>query len=455
MIRPPWIPCITAVLIASAVRAQTPPARIDLTLTGPAHSPTLAGAGLAGGSVRFDPAAGVQVVVACSAPLSCAKLAARADEAIANDFIANAQGQSFALVVPAGPARDTLAIPLAYDGHAVLPALTLYGVTGARAQPTATADAAPDTPPPLALRVRNKRCANSITVPGGDVYVVWLDGTPISSPARPLVEGESAEFYIVGETALINRVKVVRKSALRTVTVSNVLGATVNAAGAAPEFNRQGLPVTTCGVFHAEFNDLAPGAAEVEIDVLGDDGTTELKNSFDFDVNALYTGAYTFGAIRTNVGSPAFAKVYNGADTVVSTTVDAGRRIQYVMTYTPFVWGARDVTRPPARWYEAIDPFVGIVLNDVPNDAIAGLSYSVGSMLYVIGGVHAARVLRLDANAGAEMGKPFENRAASVPTVKSWKAGWFWGISVDLQGAVGLLKTALSATTAATGAAGK
>lgn len=455
MIRPPWIPCITAVLIASAVRAQTPPARIDLTLTGPAQSPTLTGAGLAGGSVPFDPSAGIQVIVACPAPLSCARLAAHADQAVAGDFIANAQGQSFALVVPAGPTHDTLAIPLVYDGHAVLPALTLYGVRGVAAQPAAAADAVADTPPPLALRVRNKRCANAITVPGGDVYVVWLDGTPISSPARPLVEGQSAEFYIVGETALINRVRVARKSALRTVTVSNVLGGTTNASGAAPEFNRQGLPVTTCGVFHAEFNDLAPGAAEVEIAVLGDDGTTELKNTFDFDVNALYTGAYTFGAIRTNLGSPEFAKVYNGADTVVSTTADAGQRIQYIMTYTPFVWGARDVTRPPARWYEAIDPFVGVVLNDIPNNAIAGLSYSVGSMLYVIGGVHAARVLTLDANAGAELGKPFENRAASVPTVKSWKAGWFWGIAVDLQGAIGLLKTALGSTTAASGAAGK
>ena len=453
MIRPPWIPCITAVLIASTVCAQTPPARVDLTLTGPAQSPTLTGAALDGGSLHFDPSTGIQVIVACPVPLSCAKLAAHADAAIASDFIANPQAQSFTVVVPAGPKHDTLAIPLAYDGHAVLPALTLYADKNAPGKAAAATDTV--TPPPLALRVRNKRCANAITVPGGDVYVVWLDGTPISSPARPLVEGQSAEFYVIGETALINRVKVVRKSALRTVTVSNVLGATVNAAGAAPDLNRQGLPVTTCGVFHAEFNDLAPGAAEVEIDVLGDDGTTELKNTFDFDVNALYTGAYTVGAIRTNVGSPAFAKVYNGADTVVSTTADAGKRIQYIMTYTPFVWGARDVTRPPARWYEAIDPFVGVVLNDIPNNAIAGLSYSLGSMLYVIGGVHAARVLTLDANAGAEMGKPFENRAASVPTVKSWKTGWFWGIAVDLQGAIGLLKTALSSTTAASSAAGR
>ncbi len=448
-----WISGIAATLVATAAGGQALPVRITLALAGAPDAPVLAGPELGNGTVTFDRSQGIDVVVTCTAPLSCANLSTRADSSLTRDFVPNVTGGTFTLVVPAGPRHDTLAIALVYDGHDARPALRLVAAAAVRAPSAAPADSAPAVP--LALLVRNKRCVNRVDVPAGrDAYVVWLDGTPISAPARPPVEGRPVDVYVVGDRAVLDRVKLVRKSALRTVTVSNVLGAGAAVTGMASGLNLQGLRVVTCGVFHAAFNDLASGRAQIEIGVLGDDGTTEIRNTFDFDVNALYTGAYTFGAIRTEVGSPAFGKVYDGADTVVSMTAGDGQRIQYVMTYTPFVWGPRDVTRPPARWYEGLNPFVGVVLNDVPNNAIVGVSYSVGSMLYLMGGVHAARVLSLDQRAGAAVGQPFGNRGATVPTVKSWKSGWFWGVTVDLQGAVGLLRAALSATTNAAGGGG-
>ncbi|MDE3172305.1 MAG: hypothetical protein KGN74_04465, partial [Gemmatimonadota bacterium] len=405
-----WIPCLAATLIAAAAGAQSASPAVTLALTGTPDAPALAGSRLDGGTVTFDRAQGIEVIVTCAAPFSCARVTARADAALSRDYLTNRQGETFTLVVPAAPAHDTLAVALVYDGHDAAPVLRLVAGAAIGAPSVSRAAAAPAVP--LALLVRNKGCANRVDLRTRDGYVLWLDGTPIASPRTPLVEGRPADFYLVGDSALLDRVRVVRTSKLRTVTVSNVLGA--GAAVPQADLNRQGLPVMRCGVFHATFTDLAAGAAQIEISVLGDDGAAEVRNTVDFDVNALYTGAYTFGAIGTQLGSPAFGKVYDGADTVVSRTTGAGPRVQYIMTYTPFVWGPRDVTRSPARWYEALNPFVGIVLNDVPNNAVAGVSYGLGSMLYLIGGVHAAHVAALDDRAGVAVGQPFENRGATV-----------------------------------------
>ena len=430
----------TVAFLAGSRRASAqnaPLTRIDLALAGTPEAPTLVGTDLNGGANAFNAGKGLQVVVACAEPFDCRKLTSTTDQAVSS----NASANTVLFVVPSTAEGTKITLPLVYDGHAVLPSLSLVSTVGGSAATKTT----PPPRPPLAVRVRDKGCANSIMVADPNAYVLWADGTPIAAPITSPVEGMAIRFYVLGEQSVLSHLSVKRKSALRIVTISNVAG------GGTPlppktDFNPQGRQLITCGVDTTTIGDFASGDAQIEISALDDDGTTHVENTFDFNVHALYTGAYALAAISTNVANPSFGKAFNGTDTVVTATDDGRHRVLYAMTYTPFVWGRRDITRPTARWWEALNPMVGVVLNDIPNNAIIGVSYDVGNLLYATGGLHAARVSTLDQTAGAVLGQPYENRAATVPTVKRWEYGWFGGASIDLQGAVGLLKAALGAT---------
>lgn len=442
--------CIICLSVGRPLTAQK---NIGVAFSGTAEAPTLTGADLNAGALSFDASKGIIITVSCAPPFDCTTLKAVDEAGKQNRFITSTAETAVtprSITVSGGLPAGQMVITVSHGGHEATPKLTLQGTA------SGSPDPAPKQPAvvPLKLRVRNKTCANiaALGVPESADFVLWLDGELLSAKGKMPRPGKPVVFYVIGDKTLLrNNTKITRTSAIRTIAFSSILGAGADVSPTSG-LNRQGAAVIQCDTLRFESNEFASGAAQIGISVLDDDGITEEKNTFDFNVATLYTGAYAFGGIRSNSSSPTFGKVYNGADTVVSKTGDTRGGMLYVLTYTPFVWGSRDPTQWPDHWYQAVNPMLGVVLNDVSNNGIFGVSVDLHNYMSFTAGVHAARVQDLDPAANLAVGKSFDNRGATVPTTRAWTFNAFYGISFDLQGALGLLKMAIGAAPAAASA---
>ena len=178
------------------------------------------------------------------------------------------------------------------------------------------------------------------------------------------------------------------------------------------------------------------------------DGNVAHTGSFEFAVNPLYTGAFTLGAMRTNLVDPTFGLVWNGKDSVVTARTGGGYRILYTLTYTPFIWGRRDLEVAPHNLLSRFYPSVGVVLNNVTKNAVIGLSFDMGSAFFITAGLHAGLVSQLDASSGVTLGSKFLSPSTAIPTQTQWGTSFFFGGSIDLRAAVNLLKIAAGTTSA-------
>lgn len=428
------VPVCVVVGSASVANAQT---QIPLSMRGTPDRPVVEGAALAGGTIAFAAARGAVISVSCTGAFDCTKLNAR-DTSGARSFIASAPAKTVrGFTLPANSAAKVTLL-LRYDTTDVSPPLRLISQVD-----TAAAAAAADTSrdgasSPTLDDLLATECLGEVASTAD--FVVRPDGGVVGRPSRTLNEGDDVTVAVWGDARLLGRTKVTRKSDIRIVRVSNILSGSVTLPKELT-LNRQAFTEAQCGVKEFPLGDFAPGRAQIEITVKGP-ANAQVTNTVDFNVNALYTGAFAIGATRTTVADPSFGKVFNGADTVVSATVEQGNRLLYVLTYTPFVWGQRDVTVAPRRPWERVNPLVGVVLNDIPDNGIAGVSIDLLNRIYFTYGVHAARVTALDPSAKVAVGGSFANRGTTVPTVKRWTFKPFYGVSIDLQAGVDLLKTA-------------
>ena len=118
------------------------------------------------------------------------------------------------------------------------------------------------------------------------------------------------------------------------------------------------------------------------------------------------------------------------------TETDRGAdRIIVAVILTPYIWGARD----PEKEYlhgildiHRLNPMLGLVINDVSNNAIVGLSYSLSSAVFLNAGAHFGKIKRVDPNSGLAVGNTFVGTGTTVPTQTQWKTGFFAGFSIDL-----------------------
>ena len=294
----------------------------------------------------------------------------------------------------------------------------------------------------------------------GSEFIVSATGTVASRPARTLNESQRAIVAVYADERLAPLLQIERRSPFRPVRLNNIISGNVSipllpgiteAGRQAASEEEQREP--RCVVRYFEVADFAPGRAVVELSALTSAGR-EVTGSFDFTVNELYTGAFTLGGVRSTAHDPRFGTTTVRrdttigttptivTDTVVTITEDRGDRLLYVLSYTPFIWGERDPKEPPARWMERVNPMVGIALNDVANNAFIGLSIDLSNRIYGLYGVHAARITELDPNSGMAVG----GRVGSAPvsTTRRWTFRSFYGVSVDLQAGLDLLRKVLS-----------
>jgi len=267
-------------------------------------------------------------------------------------------------------------------------------------------------------------------------FVVTPVGNVIHRPADLVDENDRVRVVVVGDQRLLPRLVVTRKSAFRVPGTINFVGQGTNLG-----FNFKGAAPCDSAAF--VLGDFAPGQGQVQIAVVNPDGGQTNTGTFDFGVHTLYSGAFSLGAFRTQLRNPTFGVSTVGTDSVLTQTEDGTPRLLYMLSYTHFIWGKRDILKPEP-WYRHVNPMVGVVLSDIKNNGVAGLSIDLANGLYLQGGAHAARVTRLDPRSGLELGDRFTQPASTIPTVREWDVDWFVGVSVDVRAAAELLRMALT-----------
>ena len=276
-------------------------------------------------------------------------------------------------------------------------------------------------------------------------------GNRLSLPPKSIDENDVIQVIVVADSALLPRLKVRRTSAFRTAGGIRIVGPSGELGGVLDSLRREALEeLPPCGSLTVDLADFAPGKGEIEIAAQKADGE-EVLGTIEVGVNPLYTGAFSLGVIRTKLLDPAFGLRFNGTDSIITVTednvqdVDSGdHRIEYALLYTPFVWGRRDLEKDTPFGLNHVNPTIGLVLNDVADNFLAGVSADVLGSIYFTAGAHAGRVRQLDSRSGLSVGSAFDGPRSAIPTVKRWRTEFFLGVTVDARAAVQLLRLVLT-----------
>lgn len=279
------------------------------------------------------------------------------------------------------------------------------------------------------------------------IFIVTPVGNVLARPGDVIDENDVIVVHVVGDTQIVPRLAVTRISDFRTPGQVSFLGEGESIADLIKAARDSLAPPPPCVRRRFLITDLAPGKkGEIQLALVNEKGERSEVGKFDFGVHTLYSGAFSFGPIRTELRDPEIGTVTRSGKEIVTATENGTPRVLYVLSFTPFMWGRRELEEP-GPWYTHINPTIGIVPAHVQDNAMLGLSIDVLNSFYLQGGVHAGRVRRLDTRSGIELGDEFTG-TGNVPTVKEWDADWFVGLTVDLRAAVEFLKIA------ATGAGG-
>ena len=266
----------------------------------------------------------------------------------------------------------------------------------------------------------------------GEIVVTPV-GNVLARALDTFDENDTLIVKVVGDVELLPLLKVERTSAFRDVGTVRIVGGDQQL----PQIARQ---AGGCGVQQFTLNDFAPGRATVRISAL--QGTQEVPlGTFDFNVNPLYSGMFTLGAAWTNLVDPGFKLVSEGGQTVIGVNEEGDRDLLYVLSYTPFVWGKRDLEKR-IPWHQRLNPMIGIAVNDVQDNAFVGISADLPAGVILTFGRHFRRITVLPEGTGLAVGDPFTGTADQLPTAKEWENENFFGLTIDLRAMVQLLRVA-------------
>ena len=263
-------------------------------------------------------------------------------------------------------------------------------------------------------------------------------GNVLDRPVESIDEDDLVRVIIWGDPDLLPRLRVRRTSPFRTPGGIRIVGQDADIA----KFRQLSAgPEKPCEELTVKLADFEPGKGVVEISLIGADEELTL-GSFELGVAPLYTGAFSFGAVWTKLANPTFGLVFNGTDSIITQTDDAGSfRIKYAVFYTPFILGPRDIRKRGL----SVNPTLGIVLDDVSDNVLVGASVDILSSAYLTAGVHAGRVRRIDDESGLDVGEAFDGNASQIPVQRRWRTQFFLGTSIDLRAAVQLFRVVFGA----------
>ncbi len=286
---------------------------------------------------------------------------------------------------------------------------------------------------PRSFGVNYNRKDNSgaiVVTPTGDVLARGLD---------TFDEDDTLEVTIYANVELLPLLKVERTSAFRDRGIVRLVGGNESV----PEIARQ---AKGCDVRTFKLTDFAPGRAQVQIEVQQGTQTVPV-GSFDFNVNPLYSGMLTLGAVWSNVVDPGFKLVSNGTTTVIAPGAEGKRDLLYTLFYTPFVWGKRDLEKS-VPWYQYFNPSIGVVPAHIGDNAMVGISLDLPMGFVITAGRHYRKITVLSGAAGLKAGAPFTGTVDQLPTAKSWENDNFYAVTIDLRAMVQVLRVAAGTTSA-------
>lgn len=274
-------------------------------------------------------------------------------------------------------------------------------------------------------------------------YAYFLVDARANVFQRPAVnqfdEDDRAIVRVVAHPALLSALHLERTSAFRMPNALAILGGEVDTK----DFKFKSRGKTTriaCVAQDFTLADFQAGRAEITLAAVTNKGDAPI-GSFAFGVNALYRGAFAFGAVRTMLRDPKFGLVAKGMDSVITVIEDPNPRTLYMISYVPFIWGKRDLEKEPALVaFQRLNPMIGITIENGKSNFLLGANYDLRSMIFITGGVHLGRVRSLNSEGGAQIGGVFKGTAAQIPVTTGWDQAGFVGVSIDLRAAADFLK---------------
>lgn len=280
-----------------------------------------------------------------------------------------------------------------------------------------------------------------LVAPNGNVYL---------RPPPTVDEDDIVDVVVVANKRLLPALKIRRTSAFRIPGVLNIVGGDQTLPSLAQR-KSGGAQQPKCGHISVKLSDFQPGRAEVGLSVLGKEGEVP-TGAFEFGVNTLYSGAFSFGTVYTQLKDPSFGLVFSNGDSLVTETENGAPRTLYTLTYTPFIWGKRDLEKNNYGLgnlfnLRRLNPMFGIVLNDMKSNFIFGASYDFASMVFLTTGAHLGDVQKLNPEADLKVGNPFDGTRERIPIVHEWDVGFFVGASLDLRAATQFFNKALGTVT--------
>lgn len=253
-------------------------------------------------------------------------------------------------------------------------------------------------------------------------FVIDHLGNVLARPGTSIDEDDEIHIYVVAPASIIGNLSVKRTSATRDPTVVYYMGEEQfkeNAAGIGAKYE----------IKNVVLGDFAPGEASVSIETMQVTGAASPAKSFGFVVNRLYAGAFSFGPLYTFLEDNEYGLVSTAQGNVISITESKSPRIHYALTYSPFIFGKMDIQKSSLM----IAPFIGASVNNISENAIAGINLGRPGMFHVVLGYHYGRVTLLNEDSGLSEGSAFSGNAEEIPTVTKWKGNVCIGATFDLR----------------------
>jgi hypothetical protein len=180
------------------------------------------------------------------------------------------------------------------------------------------------------------------------------------------------------------------------------------------------------------------------------DGTVRDLRTTSFAVNPTYIATLRF-AVGRGVGDESIRfndyqlRTFSGetGKRIKNTASERDTRefvnlVFYGWPWQKRLWNGRDIRKAPAFW-ERINPLVGIGLDNLGEEYLAGISIELSRALDVFVARHFAQVKVLDG--GFSEGDEFSGELADLPTVKDSQEDWVVGVSIDLRIAAQVLSS--------------
>ena len=278
--------------------------------------------------------------------------------------------------------------------------------------------------------------------PTGDDHAVIVASGPgnvLYSTHREIDELDSVTVYVQSSRNVLSNLRIRRTSAMRGTTGFSIAGSGTQI----PEFS--GLvdydAEEGCLETHAVVKDFAPGAGTIGIEYLQESGgqyRATPVSTLEIPVVPMHHAGLSLGVINTGLQDPSYQLV--GTDSTVTRTA-GGRRTLYAVMLTPFVLGRRNVERSADEFWQHLSPTFGVVLNQIQNNALVGLTVDLPMGTYVTWGYHFGKVTALSPG-GPREGEKLKGTGRTLATHQPWRHQNFVSFTVDLRAAAALLTAA-------------